>query len=75
MNDSEYWEKVELIHNATCPICGIKASFRRTGLTSFQTLSCGHKEMEDLIEERELLFFPPPPRPSYSMPPKPKRKM
>lgn len=74
MDNYEYWTKIALIHDVTCPVCGCKASFQQTGITSFKSIYCGHKEMEELVEERERLFFPPPPRPSYRMPANPKRK-
>lgn len=45
-------EDIDYIHDVVCPICETKATYKITG-KGFVSQTCGHKEVENLIEQRE----------------------
>lgn len=59
MNLSE----MDYIYNALCPVCGSKPSYTITGfnsdgrITTFNENTCGHIEIETLIEENRRSVF------------------
>jgi hypothetical protein len=55
MNKSD----LDYIYNISCPICGKKPFYKITGtnklgqITSRDSNVCGHKELDELIDQRE----------------------
>jgi hypothetical protein len=56
--DNDFISKLNWIHDVTCPVCGVKASYRITGVNKFVSESCGHPEMENLLNERSVINEP-----------------
>ena len=54
MNDA-LRKRLDAIYDVRCPVCGAKASWHPTS-TGFESMTCGHREVEDLIEARENSF-------------------
>ena len=52
-----FYEKLKLIHNVKCPVCGSKPDFIITGNNTYKTETCGHIEIQKIITERERLVF------------------
>lgn len=54
---------MDYIYNVLCPICGRKPTYIITGyntdgrITTFKESSCGHIELENLIEENRRSVF------------------
>lgn len=45
-------EMLEYAHDIRCSVCGMKATYRITA-TGYETTSCNHNNMRDLIAQRE----------------------
>lgn len=50
--DDALRKRLDAIHDVTCPVCGSKPEWRPTS-NGYETISCGHSEVEALIEARE----------------------
>lgn len=50
-------EALDFIYNIECPVCGSKPTYTMTGVHSYKQHSCGHAELEKLIQQREREFL------------------
>ena len=55
--DKEYLQKLKEAHDIICPVCQTKASFEIIKENSFQTVTCGHDEINRIIADRLTLLF------------------